>query len=129
MNAPANGFMVNVSFDVHSSRLEDLVNSALEAPSTYGCGYWAQLVKRQGNPFGSFGGSWKFQAIGDDGRLYTHTNGLEEFALDAASIQSGLRALATKYPAKFAQFMQEDTDAPLGDLYLQCCLFGEEVFA
>lgn len=41
----------------------------------------------------------------------------------------GLNVLAAKYPRHFGDLMQERDDASTHDLFLQCVLFGEEVFA
>jgi len=118
-----------IAFDVPLENVQNLINAALAPESgPYGAGHWAVLVSESEGQIGA-GGSMKFRAE-PDGEPYTHTNGLSEFVLDSSTMQTGMAALATKYPHAFALWMQDGIgDAPTGDLFLQCCLFGEEVFA
>jgi hypothetical protein len=41
----------------------------------------------------------------------------------------GLQWMAIKYPHSFKQVIQDNTDAPCADIFLQCTLFGEEKYA
>jgi hypothetical protein len=113
---------VQVAFDVPFQRVEDLLSCALDSG---GANYWARVVQRSG-VFGD-GGSITFVAH-DDGVPYYHTNGLGRFVLDAASTQAGLRIMASKCGRHFGNWMDENEDAETGDVFLQCCLFGEVVF-
>lgn len=49
--------------------------------------------------------------------------------LDLATIAKGLQLMAEAAPSHFADFMKESEDANTGDVFLQLCLFGKEVFA
>lgn len=60
-------------------------------------------------------------------------DGKLEFVLDQDAIERGVAALAKLYPRVFAQEFPADPDAYNGDastadLFVQCCLFGKEVF-
>jgi len=45
-------------------------------------------------------------------------------------LRDGLRAMAKKHPDHIGSVMDEDKhDAALADLFVQCCLFGEEKYA
>lgn len=55
-------------------------------------------------------------------------NGATEWWLDLPTMQRGLTVLAEKYPTHFADFAAENDDATTGDVFLQCCLFGEVVY-
>lgn len=55
----------------------------------------------------------------DDGKTYT---------LDLKAIKKGLRIMAKDYPRHFTDFVKENDDACTGDVFLQCCLFGEVIF-
>jgi hypothetical protein len=46
-----------------------------------------------------------------------------------AAIKSGLKVMAEKYPHHWQDFVSENDDAITGDVFLQCCLFGEIVYA
>ena len=52
----------------------------------------------------------------------------EGFTLSLITIASGLRIMAREYPRHFADFIAENDDAITGDVFLQCCLFGELVY-
>src|SRR5947208_2364463 len=48
--------------------------------------------------------------------------------LDKAAIQKGLEIMAAKYPYHFGNFIAEEYDAITGDVFLQCCLFGDVIY-
>lgn len=59
----------------------------------------------------------------DDGKQQT-------FPLTGAAIRRGLIAMAKEYPRHVGNVLDEDKhDAPLADLFVQCCIFGEEKYA
>lgn len=62
-----------------------------------------------------------------DGEAYLH-NGDSKWRLDIAALQRGLQVMHDKYPSHYADFLAENDDAITGDVFLQCCLFGETVF-
>lgn len=62
-----------------------------------------------------------------DGEPYEH-NGQSKFRLDLPAMKRGLQVMAEKYPHHYRDFAAENDDAETGDVYLQCCLFGEAVF-
>lgn len=58
---------------------------------------------------------------GDGKPLVMHT-------LDREALNRGLKVMAAKYPRHFQDFLNEDADATTGDVFVQCCLFGEIVY-
>jgi len=48
--------------------------------------------------------------------------------LNLKKIKKGLTIMAKKYPKHFADFLKEDYDNGTGDVFLQCCLFGEIIY-
>jgi hypothetical protein len=52
----------------------------------------------------------------------------KDYILDAAAIKKGSAVMAEKYPRHYADALTENDDACTGDVFLQCCLFGELVF-
>jgi hypothetical protein len=48
--------------------------------------------------------------------------------LDPIALRRGLRIMAEKYPQHFANVVNDNDDAETGDVFLQCCLFGEIVY-
>jgi hypothetical protein len=56
------------------------------------------------------------------GKEKTHTVSLSDMA-------RGLNVMAEKFPHVFAQILEDNTDAPCADIFLQCILFGDEKYA
>jgi hypothetical protein len=53
------------------------------------------------------------------------------WVLDRAAIAKGLGVMAAKYPRHFNNMIDEEhgnADAETGDVFVQCCFFGEIVF-
>lgn len=61
------------------------------------------------------------EAAGDEGDN-------KEYRLDRAALMRGIQIMAEKCPRHFANVVGENDDAETGDVYLQCCLFGEIVY-
>lgn len=51
-----------------------------------------------------------------------------QYTLNLTTIEKGVKIMAKKYPTHFADFINENDDAITGDVFLQCCLFGECVY-
>lgn len=43
-------------------------------------------------------------------------------------LKKGLKIMAEKYTNHFANLINDNADAETGDVFLQCCLFGEIVY-
>ena len=52
----------------------------------------------------------------------------KEYILDMKAIQRGVKVMAERYPGHFSDWVSENDDAITGDVFLQCCLFGEVVY-
>lgn len=48
--------------------------------------------------------------------------------LNLYTIKEGLRVMQEKYPGHFSDFLDDNADSITGDVFLQCCLFGEVIF-
>lgn len=55
-------------------------------------------------------------------------NGSKEWVLDRPAIERGLKVMAEKYGRHFGDVIGGSEDGITGDVFLQCCLFGELVF-
>lgn len=53
---------------------------------------------------------------------------IETDYLDKRALIKGAKIMAQKYPRHFNDVINYDDDAITGDVYLQCCLFGEIVY-
>lgn len=81
-------------------------------PGTYF--HWSQLI-----PLVE-GCALTFEDSDDDGAT--------PLRLDREKVMAGAQVMAAKYPQHFADWMNEDGDATTGDVFLQCCVFGELVY-
>lgn len=51
-----------------------------------------------------------------------------DIRLDCAAIERGIKIMKEKYPAHFGNWMSNKEDAETGDVFVQCCVFGEIVY-
>lgn len=58
----------------------------------------------------------------NSGALALHT-------VKRAAFVHGLTIMAQKFPDLFGEILNDNSDAPCADIFLQCVLFGEEKFA
>jgi hypothetical protein len=113
---------------IDDQRLKDILCSAFEG----GSNYWIEKVNILRRP--ECAEYWHESPV-TDGVLEVIVSEDEpiegkgkKFLLDRAKLQSGLDAMAKLYPRHFADFISENDDATTGDVFLQCCLFGEAIF-
>ena len=110
---------------VSVERISDLLCNAIEG----GSGYWADFMDRHGAtleqapyrqdvPFVE--GGWL-----EVGELEGECRSCR---VDLDAIKKGLRAMAERYPEHFANFLNQTDDAETGDVFLQCCCFGEVIY-
>ena len=50
------------------------------------------------------------------------------YVLNLKKIKRGLTVMAKKQPSDFADFIKGDGDNDTGDIFLQCCIFGEVIY-
>ena len=120
---------------VSDERIANLLCSALEG----GSNYWytieafaappaltfrtdeTQVFKHIDYPM-SEGGSITIGDLEDSGAKFKHK------ILTRAVLRAGLQTMAEKYPSHYAEFVRENDDAETGDVFLQCCCFGEIIY-
>lgn len=136
MTQPHIPFQINLSFEPKA--IAGLLSSAMN-----GVGYWCCVKKTYTSSSGRkivpmFGGTiepfvdYPVQgglvscAVRED--LADASQKGRTYPLDGASVMSGLRVMALKYPRHFANFLSDNYDAITGDVFVQCCLFGEILF-
>jgi hypothetical protein len=66
------------------------------------------------------GGSWEVVEYDDD----TET----KHVLDGDVLARGMKCFIDTEPGHFADFISEQDDASTADAFLQCCLFGKQVY-
>lgn len=121
---------VPITLEIPAQRINDLLTSAFEG----GSNYWAK-VENNSEPRPAeylsdvpMAGGWVRMYALDDGGKYVAPDGKKEWTLDRAAIEKGLLIMARDHGRHFGNFMAENDDAETGDVFLQCCLFGEVVF-
>lgn len=131
--------------DIQLERVSDLLCSALEG----GANYWYMITDKKAPEAWEVDSARNFSTMKPEqhflhdyplnkGGSLTITDKEEynpendtygkKYILDLNTIKRGLEAMAEKYPGHFADFMQENDDADTGDVFLQCCLFGEIIY-
>jgi len=136
---------VNVNVEISRKRMSHLLCAGMEG----GIGYWARIVEYIEPPdnvniFEGFEDDWLlgsevFRHIhypmceAGGGVVFEDATG-EDFpseprvTLDYAALLRGLQVMSEKEPRHFAHFMEENEDATTGDVFIQCCVFGEVIF-
>lgn len=138
---------MKISVYVSINQIGYLLSSAFEG----GVGYWCTLDQKGSvrppevdfksfKPDSIFADSsnecfyvhWPLSKGGRVRCLYSNTNDdtlrNEESWLDLKSIEKGLTIMARDYPRHWGDFLSQSFDANTGDVFLQCCLFGELVY-
>jgi hypothetical protein len=126
---------VNVKHEISLQRISDLLCSAFEG----GSNYWYQIdkfIKPKNMSFRTDkdqifrhldyplneGGALIISDIEGD----LNEPPWKRLNLDA--IKKGLQIMAEKYPRHMGDFLNENDDAETGDVFLQCCLFGDAIY-
>ena len=124
---------VNVKHEITLDRISNLLCSAFEG----GSNYWYQIdkfIKPENLSFRT-----------DEEQIYRHLdyplneggaliiNDLEgdedePKRLDLDAIKKGLQIMAEKYPRHMSDFLNDNDDAETGDVFLQCCIFGDAIY-
>ena len=113
---------------ITAERMEDLLCCAFEG----GIGYWAQVELLEDAGARPWRYVHELPVRGGSVTLSDSTGeGWPETAepyLNGTSLQEGLKIMGDKHPRHMADFLAENEDAITGDVFVQCCVFGEVVF-
>jgi hypothetical protein len=125
-----------VTITVPAERVADLLCSGFEG----GTRYWAKIVgKRRPKTIVVLGDHWADTAanpyphihypLSEGGSITVlDTDTGKKHILDLSAIQRGLAAMQEKAPRAFGDLLAENDDAFTGDVFIQCCLFGEVIY-
>lgn len=133
--------------DVPFENVIDLIVSAIEAGTTYGCGYWCYADFEKSSPPQNADKKrmqdylkrhkedelWYAHWVLFDGHVtfVEHNDESEEPPVDhkltRIIVRKCLALMAKDYPEKFARVLSKTgtIDGPLGEEFLQLCFFGE----
>lgn len=127
-----------VTTTLTAEQIDDVLTSALEG----GSNYWADVVGKIEPTSWEYvdtslpredGNHWMQEyPLNPGGALLIQD--LEDevspaWCLDSKSIQAGLAAMAEKCPTHLADIVIDNYDANTADAFLQCCLFGDIIYA
>lgn len=128
---------MKIETEINNGRIADLLCSAVEG----GFGReWIELTKIKAPTNGiskeqlATVDGWEdgqycyiYPLFGDGYLLFTeiYEKPNVKYYLDYKMIEKGLKVFAEKSPYQFGQWLLENDDAITGDVFLQCCLFGE----
>lgn len=126
---------VTVKQELNDNRVADLICAGFEG----GIGYWARVTgyKKPEKVFewdlsSTLGGQvyrYVQYPMSEGGAvLMQDTENDDQWELNREKILAGLAAMASKYPRHWRNFMDEQEDSETGDVFIQCCLFGELVY-
>lgn len=122
---------VKADISIPQKRISDLLCNAFEGGSNYW--YWIdEFNYPEGQTKESLG--LKFPHIelplveGGSLTISDIEKDMPTKILDMKAIIKGLRIMSEKFPKHFANFIEENDDADTGDVFLQCCLYGDVVF-
>jgi hypothetical protein len=132
-----NALKIATTVDVDPDDVEGLLCCAFEG----GSNYWYADLEADTYPEGKSrkdfeyyhmelplveGGSVKFRDAEE-----VHEDSADDdgyYRLDLAKVTKGLEVMAVKFPRHWADFINENTDATTGDVFLQCCVFGDVIY-
>lgn len=126
---------IEIKYEVNMETIANLLCCAFEGGSNYW--YYIEtftapktLAYKSDGPDGT-----TFQHIdyplnvGGELEILDKENKMKSYKLNLAVIKKGLKIFAEKYPWHFANAISEgNMDAETGDVFLQCCLFGELIY-
>lgn len=117
---------------------KDTIASLLSAAFEGGSNYWYFLNSKKAP------NCLSYKTDGDDGTTFPHIDyplneggeleiwDMEDdkkaYTLNLAAIKAGMKIFSEKYPEHFADAISERGDCETGDVFLQCCLFGEAIY-
>ena len=123
---------MKLELEINKGRIADLLCCAFEGGSNYWA--WGQNIYDAPDILWQELAGWDFNVVYPHchyalfaGGKYGVRDAEEDinYTLDLDKIKSGLKIMAEKYPRHFGNWLSEDDDAITGDVFLQCCLFGE----
>jgi len=111
-----------IKAEVDEQMVQDLACTGWEG----GINYWVDFAEHNSNGI-EFEYLWELPFLG--GAVTIHPGeGEDPVVLDGAALQRGLQVMADKYPQHWGNFVGDCADAETGDVFIQCCCFGEIVF-
>jgi len=115
---------MNKLCDVEIARLKDLFCCAFEG----GCNYWIDLVDTPPQAERPVEMEFWHEAPIYGLALVIHHDRDQKVTMDRATLCRGIAVMKEKYPKHWQDFTNENEDAITGDLFVQCCVFGQAIY-
>ena len=116
--------MKKYSNEITSQRISDLLCTAFEG----GSNYWATSPDNNASEVGA---EYSFEAPLNQNGFFVIED-LEDdnkrYIVNSDSIDKGLQVMAENFGHHFQDFLNENYDACTGDVFLQCCVFGDVIY-
>ena len=129
-------FAVTIQFT--AKQLADVLSAALES-GVYGSGQWLKILKMVPPPADA--PQWRSNPRLGDGSFphldYPLSGGClkvkdtesgKKYTLDRAAIERGIALLPSKAPHVLAAMIEGEYDAPMADVFVQCCVLGDVIY-
>lgn len=121
---------VTVKHRISTEQLRDLLSCALEGGINYWADYRAGYSPTKEELAQGPGGIWEglpeYWFEHPDYKLLVNDRGEgKTLELTYSAMKLGLVDLANKYPHRILDIINDDMDAETGDVFIQCCLFGD----
>ena len=117
-------FTVKTTVEVSKEIIDCMLCCAFEG----GSNYWARSPDNNAKEVGA---EYAFQApLFDKGYFIIQDMEDEdkEYKVTKAVLEKGLQIMAKDYERHFKDAVNENDDAITGDVFLQCCVFGEVIY-
>lgn len=130
---------MKIELEIPSERIANMMVSAMESGdpvTTAARGGWCSAINNKSRKV--FKGNWWYadpsyyegQFVFEIIEVDDETTGHETtHRVNRQRVLDGLRLMAEKFPHLFKHVLEDDTDAPCADIFLQCIIFGEEKYA
>lgn len=120
----------SISVNITKEQVLSLLCSAFEG----GSNYWASSVEETDIaptaplPDNNYWHWSQWNPVNGSPVIVTDIDG-NTHTVNAEALRKGLAAMAVKCPHAFADAIAGTIDAETGDIFLQCCCFGQVVYA
>ena len=130
---------MQINLDIPAARIANMMTSAIESGdpvTTAARGGWCVSIETKSRKpingkwwwadAGFFEGGFNFEVVELDDEITGHET---RHHITSKDVAQGLTIMAQKFPHIFALILNDDTDGPCADIFLQCVVFGEEKYA
>lgn len=128
-----NLYTVTTKVNVSLEEIADLLCCGLEGGINYWASYKAGYVptteELTNYSSGSYKGLPEYTLEHPDYSLIIQDKNTEvEHRLNLKGLKLGLVDMASKFPRHFKEVIEYNCDAETGDVFLQCCVFGDIIY-